>query len=479
MSLKSNILWSYTSKYFGVVFQFGSSLFLARLLTPSDFGIFAVALSLIGFAHLLRDFGIGGYIVQEAELTQDKLRTAFTLGLLLSCTLGLGLFLSAGFLADFYEQPDVKIIIQIISINFFIIPFNAPIFALLARNMQFKQRTYIEMTSSVVYALVAISLAFYEYGVVSLAIASLSTNIGSLLLCQLVKPAEFSYSPMLKETKSIISYGGFASGAQFIRHAASSSPDIIMGKILGMASVGFFNRGLSLLNMANQVLIDGLRPVLMPFFAQRQREGENTATAYFKMLNIALAILWPCYAYIFFEADTLVVLLFGEQWTASIPILKIMCFSAIISTITIFSDELFKATGHVKRFFTVESCMTFLKISMVFIGVQFDLIITAALLASLPLFRLMITNYYIFKYFEVELSEYLLMLIRNTFLLIWCALPIFSINYFYPFQSVYLKLFIDTILIITLWPIGMFLLHKQLFIDTLAMIKQGLPRKTL
>jgi O-antigen/teichoic acid export membrane protein len=463
MSLKSNILWSYTSKYFGVVFQFGSSLFLARLLTPSDFGIFAVALSLIGFAHLLRDFGIGGYIVQEAELTRDKLRTAFTLGLLLSCTLGLGLFLSAGFLAGFYEQPDVKIIIQIISINFFIIPFNAPIFALLARNMQFKQRTYIEITSSVVYALVAISLAFYEYGVVSLAIASLSTNIGSLLLCQLVKPAEFSYSPMLKETKSIISYGGFASGAQFIRHAASSSPDIIMGKILGMASVGFFNRGLSLLNMANQVLIDGLRPVLMPFFAQRQREGENTAIAYFKMLNIALAILWPCYAYIFFEADTLVVLL----------------FAAIISTITIFSDELFKATGHVKRFFTVESWMAFLKISMVFIGVQFDLIITATLLASIPLFRLMITNYYIFRYFEVELSEYLLMLIRNTCLLIWCALPIFSINYFYPLQSVYLKLFIDTILIITLWPIGMFLLHKQLFIDTLAIIKQSLPRKTI
>ena len=478
MSLKSNILWSYVSKYFGVILQFVSSLFLARLLTPSEFGIYSVALSLIGFAHLLRDFGIGGYIVQEKELTQEKIRSAYTLGLLLSWTIGTGLFFSAGILADFYQQPDVKIIVQIISINFFIIPFNAPIFALLGRNMQFKQRTFIEVSSAIVYAIVAISLAYYGYGVISLAIASLSTNIVSLMLCQFVKPANFSYLPLLKETKAIINYGGFSSGAQFIRHAASSAPDIVIGKVLGMASVGFFNRGLSLLNMANQVLIDGLRPVLMPYFSQMQRQGENPVTSYFKMLNIALSILWPCYIFILLEADTLVILLFGDQWTRSIPILKIMCFSAVISTITIFSDELFKATGHVKRFFVVESWMTPLKILAVLIGVQFDLIIMAVLIAALPLFRLAITNYMIFKYFDVNFSHYLFMLLKNVSLLIWCAAPLFLINYFYPLQSIYLKLIIDTLFIIILWLSGMFLLHKPLVINALAITRQSLSRKT-
>jgi O-antigen/teichoic acid export membrane protein len=333
------------------------------------------------------------------------------------------------------------------------------------------------VSSAIAYALVAVFLAYSGYGVLSLALASLSPNIVSLLLCQLVKPVNFSYIPLLTETRAIINYGGFSSGAQFIRHAASSAPDIIIGKILGMASVGFFNRGLSLLNMANQVLIDGLRPVLMPYFSQMQRQGENTVESYFKILNIALVILWPCYIFILFEADYLVVLFFGEQWTKSIPILQIMCISAIISTITIFSDELFKATGHVKRFFIVESWMTPLKIAAVLIGVQFDLIIIASLLASLPFFRLIITNYIIFKSFNVNISDYCLMLLKNICLLLICAFPLFLVSHFHTLQPIYTRLILDGLLIIISWLLGVFLLHKPLAINALTEVKQKIFKK--
>jgi len=477
MSLKSNILWSYISKYSGVILQFGSSLFLARLLTPSEIGTYSVALSLIGFAYLVRDFGLGEYLVQEKELTQEKTRTVYTLGLLLSVSLWGIVFLSADIIASFYQQPELELVVQIISLNFLIIPFNSPILALLRRNMQFKQRTYVEVASSAIFAIVAVSLAYNNYGVLSLAVASLATNVASFFICQLIKPTGFSYSPLLKNTKNIVHYCGFSSGAQFIRHAGTSAPDLIIGKILGMSAVGFFNRGSSLLQMLHRTLIEGLRPVLMPYFSQVQRNGENPANAYIMMLTVTLAIIWPCYFFILFEASTLIILFFGDQWLVSIPILQLMCIAAAINNMVIFTDELFKATGKVKSFLFIESIMTPLRVLSVIIGAQFSLSMVVLLLTALHILRVVMTNVIMLRCFDINIYRYVYMLLKNIGVLLFCGIPIFIINYFYIIESIYLKLIMNSILMLIFWLFGMFIFHPEISKNTCQFIIKKLFKR--
>ncbi|CCE24398.1 Polysaccharide biosynthesis protein (fragment) [Methylotuvimicrobium alcaliphilum 20Z] len=98
---------------------------IARLLTPEEIGIFSVSASLIGIAHTLRDFGIANYLIQEKELTDDKIKSAFTITAIMAWTIASLLFITKDIIADFYNQPELTTIIQILSLNFVILPFSS------------------------------------------------------------------------------------------------------------------------------------------------------------------------------------------------------------------------------------------------------------------------------------------------------------------------------------------------------------------
>ena len=462
MSLKKSLFWSYFTRYSEIIIQFGSSIFVARLLTPEEIGTFSVVLSLIGFALLLREFGIGDYIIQEKDLNTNKVRSAYTLGLIFSWILAVLVFLSADFIAEFYQKQNLLFIVQIISINFVLIPFNSIICALFKRNMQFHLLTIIEVSSALIYGIVAVFLAFNGFGTLSLVWASISSTIVITLLCWLLRPPNFSYIPTLKKISAPLNYGGYSSAGQIIRHAGSSAPNIIIGKILDLSAVGFFKKGFDLFTMTQKVLLGGLKPILMPYFSQIHRENKSPIKVYFVILNITLAIIWPALAFLIFQAPILIELFYGPQWQVSIPILQTISLGAMFGMIAIFTDVLFKATGHIKKFFVIETIMTPLRISAVVIGAQFGLLTIVKILAILPLIRVCITYILINRYFQIDFRNFFKILIRNMTLLIFCIAPLFITQFHTFIDNIYLKLLLDIFLIAIIWILGMYLLNKEI-----------------
>ncbi len=124
-ALRLSLLYSFSERYLLLLLATLGSMALARLLTPAEIGIYSVAAVLVGLAQVVRDFGVGQYLIQERELTPDKLRAALGASLLVAWPLAALLLLLAAPLAGFYRQPGLRAVLQLLAINVALVPFSA------------------------------------------------------------------------------------------------------------------------------------------------------------------------------------------------------------------------------------------------------------------------------------------------------------------------------------------------------------------
>ncbi|MBK9674759.1 MAG: oligosaccharide flippase family protein [Betaproteobacteria bacterium] len=137
-TVRRSLVHSSLDSYSGVVMQLIGTMVIARLLTPAELGVFAVAAVFAALASTFRDFGVAEYLIQEQELSQEKIRPAFAANILVSWAMGLVLFLGSGFAAEFYRHQGVADVMRVQAVNFALIPFGAVTMAYFRRQLDFK-----------------------------------------------------------------------------------------------------------------------------------------------------------------------------------------------------------------------------------------------------------------------------------------------------------------------------------------------------
>jgi O-antigen/teichoic acid export membrane protein len=165
---------SITERYLNIALTLVSFVVIARLLTPTDFGLFSIASAIVGLAQVIRDFGVGSYLVQETDLTSQRLHTAYTL------TLGLGVFflaaslMGAPWIASFYGDARLIEVFWVLSINFLLIPIGSTSLAMLRREMRFGAIFIASMVATVGSFVVAMTMAWMGFAYMSLAWSSVA-----------------------------------------------------------------------------------------------------------------------------------------------------------------------------------------------------------------------------------------------------------------------------------------------------------------
>ena len=158
-SFRSSLFYVYTSQYSTFIIYFITTIILARILTPEDIGIYTVALVFVGLGHVLREFGINNYIIQEKDLTAERIRAAFTLNLMFGWGIALVMYFARTPIGNFYETEAVSDVISLLCINFLLVPIGAITLAHIRREMRFKHIMIIQIASSLVSSTVAVSAA--------------------------------------------------------------------------------------------------------------------------------------------------------------------------------------------------------------------------------------------------------------------------------------------------------------------------------
>ena len=346
--MRSSLVYSAAQSYFGVALQLVSTVVLSRILTPLEVGVFAVATVFSALASNFRDFGIAEYLIQARDLSRDNIRAAFAVNIGMSWLMGLVIFFGAGFAADFYRSALMADVMRVQAFNFLLIPFGAINLAWFRREMNFKPLFLTGMVADVVSLMVAIGLAMRGHGPMSLAWSSLAGVVVTVIGSMYFRPPDFPRWPGLRGIGEVLHFGSFASGIYVLGQLGKGAPEMIIGRVQGVADVAIFSRGAGLVQLFRQLVLRAISPVCLPYFSKSVREEGNVNRAYIRGVAIFTGVGWTFLGFLALASFPAIRMVYGNQWISSVPLARILCVAAAFELVHQLAKDALLSHGHVK-----------------------------------------------------------------------------------------------------------------------------------
>jgi O-antigen/teichoic acid export membrane protein len=351
--LRRSIGFSMLDKYLAQALAIGTTVIMARLLTPAETGLFIVAQAVILLAENFRDFGIGTYLVQAPVLDRARIRTAFTISMALSLVMGAVLVVTSGWLAAFYadspaRSQELQHLLLIACIGFAAVPFGSPVLALLRREMAFRSLAVINVAVAVTNAIVTISLGLLGFGAAAYMWAYVGSNLFLVALVLLIRPDPTLYRPSIFAFSEIFRFGLTSAAIVLANMAYDLIPRLWFGRALGLDAVGIYARATALCQIPDRMIAQGLQPVLLPAFARRRREGGDLGQAWLDGARLITVFHWPALLMLALLADPIVALLLGAQWGEAAPLLRFMALATMALAPACLTYPLLVAAGQIR-----------------------------------------------------------------------------------------------------------------------------------
>lgn len=372
-SVRVSFLWALGQNYVVLGCQFITSMVIARLLSPAEMGVFSVAVVVVGMAQILRDFGVGDYIVQEKELTRERIRAALAVNMTLAWFLAVVLFLASWPIADFYRDAGVRAVMQILAVNFLLLPFGSVPMAVIRREMNFAAIAEVKVVTALVGSAASILLAYKGMSYTSMAWGSIVSNSLVILIALRHRPKDLPLLPGVREIRRVLGFGTFASATFIMAELDKNVSDLLLGRLLGMGPTGIFGRAQGLVQLMDRVLMNSVWSVAMPYFAQKDRGGADVLQGFLRAAGYVTAIIWPFAILLGFMAYPAVRILFGTQWDASVPLVRWLCIHVIIGAPFALMGSVLLALGQMRILTLGVFVHVVCKIALLFVGATFGL----------------------------------------------------------------------------------------------------------
>ena len=355
MSLKkelvSGTIYMAVAKYSGLAMTILITAILSRLLTPENFGGGALAGVILALFILLADIGIGPAVIQNKTLTTEDMNSINTFNSYQGLVLGVAFFFSAPYIAEYYGNPQVTLVCQVMSVNILMGCVNAVPNNILYRQQRFKLITIISLCTQFVGGVISIAMAFHGCGPISLVLPSAIISIPTMFVLRYITKVHFVWRIDWAPLKRIFSFSVFQFLANVVGYFSRNMDSMLVGKYMGMKQLGYYNKSYNLQLMPLQYISGVLIPVMLPVFSKYQDDINYIQQKYTQILRFFAFVGVPLCALLYFCADELILLFFGDQWGQSVPCFKIIALSIPFQIQGCSSGSVFQATGHTKAMF--------------------------------------------------------------------------------------------------------------------------------
>lgn len=476
---RASLVYSYLSKYLTLFSQIVTSIILARLLTPRDIGIFTVAAVFVGLGHLLREFGVNLYIVQEKELTDDRIRAAFTVNILFGWGVALVLFLLQDTIGKFYSSDEVRQVVGLLCINFLLVPMGAITFAHIRREMRFQHTLVIQVGGSLVSAIVVLVSAYYfKQAYLSLVWSAIAGTLATVLLTFMYRAPGLPLLPGFREIPHVLAFCKYAGPNALITYIGTTAPDWILGKVMGMSAVGLFSRASGTIGLFSKAFMEGLGGVALPHFSKQHREEEIDKEQYLSLVASITAVAWPFFATLAVLSEPVIRVLYGVQWVGSVPALQVLCVSAMLLYTVVLVEQVLVATGHIRRQLIINTSTQVLTILAVASGAVFGLTWVAWGLAVAGLIRVVAYQIAGQSILGLSFTHYTDVFMRNILLTVLTSvIPLMAVLFLGEDRLASI-IYLGGVLIITglVWVWGVWLIRSPLWKEIMAVLDNLLLR---
>lgn len=358
-------LWSaleITARY-GV--QFAVMVVLARLLTPSDFGLIAMLLVFTTVSALLVDAGFGTALVQKQETSDDDENTVFLSGLGLSIAVSCALWAAAPWIASFYSQPVLAPLTRLL---LFVLPLSALAAvpdALLTQRLDFRARANAEIFASLCSGALAVFLAWRGFGVWSLAWQSIvAIGMRALLLWRFSAWRPRGHFRLVS-FRRLFGFGGYMLMANLLNTISIRLQSLLIGKLFDSRTLGYYTLAQNTQQAPAQFMSSLLNRVGLPVFSTIADQPARLVAALRLSLRVAIFVFVPCMVGIAVVARSLITVLFGARWVPAAPLLSVLAMAAMFWPLHVLNLAAIGARGRSDLVFKLEIIKRVVSIGLV------------------------------------------------------------------------------------------------------------------
>lgn len=376
--IRRAVFWSFSTQIANFVIQFGGSIVMARLLSPKELGVFAVALAIMGIVQLVAAFGVGNYVVREETLTPATLDTAFTINAVLSIGLSLAIFLSSFVGNYFLHDPSVASVLRLLAITplFGIVTFRPGV--MLQRAMQLRGVSLLGTLGTIVTSGVTIATALAGASSMSPAYGSLAGSAFGALGTLMIGREHVSARLSVREWRPILAFGLRIMSIGGISSAAVRVSDIILGHFLGLAALGLYSRANNLTNMLFNNVYGSATRVVFAKLSEARREGDRVTEVYLHGYRVIVSVMAPLLVGLAVLAGPAIRLLYGDRWLGAAVPLSLLLIGQLVSLTFAMNWELFVLRDELKTQTRLELARSVLGVTTQAIGAMFSLVVVSA-----------------------------------------------------------------------------------------------------
>jgi teichuronic acid exporter len=446
MSLKhktiSGLSWSFIEGFANQFFVLLIGIILARLLSPEEFGLIGMLTIFMAISQSFIDSGFDQALIRKKGCKTQDYSTVFYYNILVGLIFYFILFFSAGAISNFFDEPQLKTLVQVMGINLIIGSVGLIQKTILTKNIDFKLQAKISIISSIASGVVGIGMAIGGWGVWSLAWKIIVQNLcisGLLWFWNKWKPKIIFSVASFRE---LFGFGSRLMISGLIDTVYSNIYYLIIGKFFSAKELGFYTRANQFALLPAQTMTHAIQRVSYPVLSTLQDDSDRLKAAYKKLIKSAMLISFVGMAGLAAVAKPLVITLIGEKWSSSIVYLQLLCFVGMLYPLHALNLNMLTVKGRSDLFLRLEVIKKILVIPTIIIGIFYGVKIMIIGMTINSIIAYFLNSYWSGKMVNYSSREQIADITPAFVIALIMGLSVFFIGLFLPFRP-FIVLFIQ------------------------------------
>lgn len=345
-SVTAGAAWMVAARFAERLLGLASTVILARLLAPEDFGLVAMAMVFVAAAELLGAFGLDWALIRQPHLEGRHLDTAWTLRAILGCGSLFLLTASAIPVADFYREPRISPMLVVLGICLLIGALENPGVVIFRRDMNFAKEFQLRTVAKVVGAVVAVSAAIYLRSYWALLLGILASRLATTVLSYVIHPHR--PRPTLAAQREILGFSAWLWLGNILTFLRVKAVELLLGRLVGTHDLGLFSVSNELAQLASTEIAAPINRALFSAYAREGDQAHLVGKAYLETAPVIWGVTLPIALITYIAAPQLVLLVLGRQWLEAEPLLRILSVAGAATLFSAGAIQVYWAINHAR-----------------------------------------------------------------------------------------------------------------------------------
>lgn len=425
----SSLVWKFLERLGTQGIQFVVSIILARLLLPSDYGIITMIMVFTAIANSFIQSGFSTSLIQKKNSDELDFSSVFYTSFVIAIVCYIILFLASPLIADFYQMPQIKVILRVLALTLFFGAFNSVQNAKLSKDMKFKTLFFSSLGAIIVSGTTGITMAYLGFGAWALVGQQLANIIASTIILWFTSGWRPKIMFSLTRVKGLFSYGWKIMCSSLIDTFYQNLYNLVIGKFYNSATLGNYNKGEQFPKLI-AVNIDGaIGSVMLPAYAREQERKDKVKKMVRRAIVTSSLILFPLMLGLAAIAEPLVKILLTDKWLGCVPFMQILCVVYALYPINTANLQAIKALGKSDYFLKLEIIKKILGITVLIITVPHGVYIMAIGQVIVTIISTMINAFPNRKLLNYNYFEQVKDILPNLLIAILMFIVVYPIKY--------------------------------------------------